>query len=303
MKLLGNILHFVAMLYLIVTFGSCAKSTVVYEGEQHEISIRTHGAPLLKAAEYTGSPFGVIAHILETGSEYFSGKFVDRSDGTWGGEQPYYWPLGDTYSLVFAGYSPFVKADGSTPVAATYDFAQKKLTFADYVIEDFGGAQSDLMYFLPQIDGSGNLVGMKYDGNAVDVTFRHALSQIQFNVTIVPGDEDLVQTGNIVLTDVVSKGSCVVSSGGLATWTRSSEDGFKADLTLSSEDPAMLIPGSSYDIKVEYKLLLPGDDLNESVALDVDATTYAPGYRYVYNINIGAAAITVDTDCMEWTEE
>lgn len=303
MKLQGNILCLVAMLYIIVTFGSCTKSTVVYDGEQHEISLRTHGAPLLKAAEYTGSPFGVIAHILETESEYFTGKFVDRSDGTWGGEQPYYWPLGDTYSLVFAGYSPFVKADGSTPVAATYDFAQKKLTFADYVVEDFGGTQSDLMYFLPQIDGSGNLVGMQYDGNAVDVTFRHALSQIQFNVTIASGDEDLISAGSIVLSNVVSKGTCVVSSGGLAAWTRSSEEEFKEDLILSSGDLAMLIPGGPYNIEVEYDLLLPEEDLRESAVLDVDATTYAPGYKYVYNIILGVSAITVDTECVEWTEE
>lgn len=298
----GRFLH-IFMIALLLSLSSCSKTQVVYDGEQHEISVRTHGAPLFKAEEYTGAPFGVIAHILETGSEYFSGKFVDRPDGTWGGEQPYYWPLGDTYSLVFAGYSPFVKADGSTSVAATYDFAQKKLTFADYVIEDYDGTQSDLMYFLPQIDGSGNLVGMKYDGNAVDVTFRHALSQIRFNVTIEPGDEALVSAGSIVLNDVVSKGTCVVSSGGLATWTRSTEEKFKKDLTLSSGDLTMLIPGSSYDIEVEYTLQLPGEDLSESAVLDVDATTYAPGYKYVYNIILGVSTITVDTECEEWIEK
>lgn len=293
---------------------SCVKSQTIQDGEPQEIALKTVGSAMLKApADYTGGPFGVISYISETASgtnwtgsatQYFAGKFVDKGSDIWGGDPPRYWPLGNKYSLIFAGFSPYVKADGSTEVAATFDYAAKTLSFVDYEVESSGGLQSDLMFFMPKTDATGNyFVGTNQnDDAAMSVMFRHALSQVVFNITVKSGDEDLVEVGNVVLNDVVFRGTCTVTSGNIVTWSRSGEDVYKRNETIASDDPVMIIPGTSYPMDLSYDLKLNGKTFTETVRLDVDEIEYASGYRYTYDIVIGASAITIDTDFSPWTD-
>lgn len=286
--------------------------------EQQEITVNAINSPLSKAStDYTGGPFGVISYISETApgqnwvngalasaNEYFKGKFIQSGD-FWGGEQPYYWPLGSNHSLIFAGYSPYTKADGSTQVSADYDISSKTLIFNDYVVESAGSTQTDLMFFMPKTDDTGaNLVGVnKESGEAVDVLFRHALSQVLFNVSVMEGDEELVEAGHVFLKDVIYKGTCRVSSGNVVTWERSAEETDKRDEEIVPGNVAFLVPGESYSIEVGYNLKLNDKTFAEAAVLDLESTNYAPGYKYIYNIVIGASEITVDTDFIEWIEE
>lgn len=298
----------------LITLISCMKSEVVSDVSS-EISMRTMATPMSKAStNFSGESFGVFSFFAETeagevwtsdilnsATKFFSGKFIEKSDGLWGGETPYYWPLGGG-TLIFAGYSPYVKSDGSTLVSVEYNPSTQGLIFEEYIVEDCNSAQSDLMYFLPETDGSGNIIGVRQKG-AVNVNFLHALSMVCFNLSVMDGYEEMLQAEDVVLKSVVSKGTCTVSSGNIVSWERSGDAGNIRDQRIDNGKEALVIPGESYEIGVTYTLLLPGNDMTETVTLDIEPIPYLPGYKYIYNISIGASAIIVDTEYTEWTEE
>lgn len=110
-----------------------------------------------------------------------AGTFTNRKDAdskptnTWGGETPYYWPT--TGSLVFAGYSP--SDASSSDNTFNYDFNSKNFTVTNYIQSNKIDETVDLMWF--DADES-----YKKNG-AVSVTFRHALSWLEFKFKLADG--------------------------------------------------------------------------------------------------------------------
>ena len=88
------------------------------------------------------------------------GEFVNRSNKSWGGKTPYYWPK--VGSLLFAGYYPSTVADKAE---YAFDATTNKMTFTNitpgYVAET--GHSEDLMYF--------NMTPMSYNAGPVPVVF------------------------------------------------------------------------------------------------------------------------------------
>lgn len=267
------------------------------------------------------------------------GEFKVREDNVWGGwngeakdKYPYYWPtLG---SLIFAGYSPYVRTDGTSVSGVSFSVENKTLSISGYQVEEYSPmteaemysgstpyenkTQSDLMYFLPKADASGNYVGTNGD-DAYGAIFHHALAQVVFNVKADTYDDiDYIRLRRIVLGDILSKGDFVARMGGGAAgtvkWTLS-EGASKADkqvlhnpsalggMKLSTEYRQVVqlltIPVGQHGIDITYTLNVNGSYHEETMTFQDE---WESGKKYVYNLILGADFIKLIPDVTEWVE-
>lgn len=142
-----------------------------------------------------------------------AGTFTNRESNNWGGVTPYYWPT--TGSLVFAGYSP---SDASTSSTFNYDFKNQNFTVTNYIQSNEIDKTVDLMWF--DADQS-----YKQNG-AVNVTFKHALSWLEFKFKLAAG----VTQPNWKITKVTLNGietKADFSSSPMGWSNYSTEDAYK----------------------------------------------------------------------------
>ena len=263
---------------------------------------------------------------------------------------PYYWP--EKGSLIFAGYSPYCRLETQMQAAddadarlqhqynyvpvggVSYDVASKTLSIKDYVVGNYAPmsrdeimngdeyrniSQSDLMYFLPDVDSEGNHVGVN-GLYSCDVVMHHALSMVEFTVKArTEYDIDYVSLHLIRLKGVYFKGDFSVTAGenDSAGWTLDKSDGFHADadvfhapddvdqtrfedglrLGMDARTIAQLliIPGETHDIEVKCHVIVNGEVHENSFVFtpeDVGITEWEVGKRYVYNLTLGLNRIT-----------
>ncbi len=202
---------------------ACTKSTVQYE-QPGEISLQPVAQKATKAAvdgnEYpTTESFKVwawwgdhpaatpLANFDETTPYIADGTFVHRSNGSWGGETPYYWPTKG--SLVFAGYSP-----ASATGTFNFNFADKAFIVTDYIQSNDIATTNDLMWF--------DVIDKSYDNNGttgVPVVFKHALSWLTFKFNLKDEDTDKMwEVTNVKLTGIETMGDCVIERGENPVW-------------------------------------------------------------------------------------
>lgn len=142
-----------------------------------------------------------------------AGTFTNRESNNWGGVTPYYWPT--TGSLVFAGYSP---SDASTSSTFNYDFKNQNFTVTNYIQSNEIDKTVDLMWF--DADQSYKQT------DAVRVTFKHALSWLEFKFKLAAG----VTQPNWKITKVTLNGietKADFSSSPMGWSNYSTEDAYK----------------------------------------------------------------------------
>lgn len=196
---------------------ACTKSNIQYE-QPEEISFQPVAKKATKAVNgaidgtaypkgenfnvwswWTGIPAGTSISELANDFEFDEtnkdsdypilyineGTFTNRKDAgsnptnTWGGKTtPYYWPT--TGSLVFSGYSPAPAEAEASRGTFKYDFDTQIFTVEGYTQSNDISKTVDLMWF--DADRSYKQT------DAVRVTFKHALSWLEFKFKLADDD-------------------------------------------------------------------------------------------------------------------
>ncbi len=216
---------------------------------------------------------------------------------------PYYWPLTD--KLQFFAYSP---AAGVTYTAT--DKGYPKLTYA---VQAKATDQKDLV-----IASVENATKAKNGAtSAVSLAFKHALTQINIEVTKADG-----YTYNISSVKVAGvKGSGVFTYTGVdtGTWEASTDaavsydyalGGFTANTTAVVKDNAlMLIPQALTDAKISISYTVQKDgstiaDNSKEIALPA-STPWEFGTKILYKLTlpIDAEEIGLTATVSEWDEQ
>lgn len=228
---------------------ACTKSNIQYE-QPEEISFQPVAKKATKAVTgaidgnayptgedfnvwswWTGKPAGTLISELANDYEFNEGNtesnnpilyikegtFTNRKDAdnnptnTWGGKTtPYYWPT--TGSLVFAGYSPAPAEDEASRGTFKYDFKTQTFTVEGYTQSNDISKTVDLMWF--DADES-----YKKNG-AVNVTFNHALSWLEFRFNLTAGAPQNWMIYAVTLKGIETIGNFTAKTGASApkTW-------------------------------------------------------------------------------------
>ena len=285
---------------------------------------KTLSGPVVGSVYPDGESFGVFAHYAATadgaawGGEtqpYLEDAEFVNDGGVCSGVSPAYWPFEG--SLIFAGYSPYRKADVSEDDESKADESKVDnvaftsagtLSITDYTTDYV----SDLMYFLPEVS-NGNLIGIGKTSSAVPVSFRHALALVSFEVNAKAGDEKNILLKKIKILDAKSKGTFTVSAndpdGGewsalaLPDEVQLFSSDADAGQTIPAGSPiraqALMIPGDAATIQVVYAIDknpssdadVPSVQTKDFTPHDLALTEWEVGRKYTYTLTIGARKI------------
>lgn len=234
--------------------------------------------------------------------------------------QFYYWPKQGV--LTFAAYSP-----ASMKNIAEYGNGGLKIT--GYENPQTLADQYDVMYSTRSYNRKDNTndltatndhTGKSYDG--VDILFKHALSSVKFTVAKSEENANIVVT-SVTIKDAYYKGDFAENVTEKAeyesapSWTPKTDKHdyavWSGTQTLNTtvadlpNDPHTIVlpqtlATSGVSVVVKYTL---GDlEQEATVSLATDAVdAWKPGYRYVYNISIGATLIRLSPEVYKWTEQ
>ncbi len=154
---------------VVLALASCSKDVVVSENRDADVigynvvtDVATKAANVYCANAMPKS-FKVWANLSESNSPFIVGEAVNKSDDAWKPAVNRYWPNNETTKLDF-----FATVGNAAPAVTTGE------AVFDYTVLTDVAAQEDILY-------AANLEQTKADG-AVEMNFRHALSQIVFKV-------------------------------------------------------------------------------------------------------------------------
>ena len=257
------------------------------------------------------------------------------------GGKVYYWPKEGV--LTFAGYSPSSahsdSPSGTGDGKGTINYGAAGLTITNYSVNANVTAQTDLMFcertYNKTSSSSDN--NSTYDG--VDMTFRHALSSIKFNIKKKEAYPGYTMTlKNISVNGVEFRGSFAeniqnetsATYSSLPAWTPAE---YLTDYTVY-DDPeptggieltsytdyqqlpqgAILLPqvfkegstveNSSAAISIVYTVTTGSITVTQTASIPLSDLTYKweIGKRYTYNIIIEYDRISVGPTVEGWTE-
>lgn len=266
--------------------------------------------------------------------------------------QPYQWP--ENGSLIFAGFSPYYKFQAVNVESQTkegklkpmkgmvsFNVESKALKITDYTVGQYipmsadqivnsdyeyvNDSQSDLMFFMPQVDKDGNYVGVN-KLSAYPARFYHALSLVEFKVRAEdPYDVSHIHIDKIKLEKVYHTGDFTATVGKngsiTARWTDlegqenihifgdedAHEDGDELDLDMDLRSVAQLliIPGPTHDIKVVCHVYTMGKYYEQTYIVEPDKVgieNWEVGKRYVYNLIVGLDKIEFSSETYDWND-
>ena len=257
------------------------------------------------------------------------------------GGKVYYWPMEGV--LTFAGYSPS-SAHSDSPSGlgdgkGTISYGAAGLTITNYSVNANVADQTDLMFcertYNKTSSSSDN--NSTYDG--VDMTFRHTLSSIKFNIKKKEEYPGYTMTlTNISVNGVKFKGSFAENIQNETSATYSSLPAWTPATDLTSytvyDDPeptggieltsytdyqqlpqgAILLPqvfkegstveNSSAEISIDYTVTTGSITVTQTASIPLSDLTYKweMGKRYTYNIIIEYDRISVGPTVEGWTE-
>lgn len=231
---------------------------------------------------------------------YINDSKVIYSNSLWKNSDTYYWP--SSGSLKFVAYAPWEK------VTPTYNPTD------GLVITDFDDASStDLMY----TDISGDMTS-----GSVDLTFKHALTQIYF--TMVTTQSNVTFTiKRLQVQDVVGKAT--FKSLPTPAWTLSTDPSWvvtytpfigntivrSTDVTYPTLGNAIMLipqPVTNISIKVTYDINIGGvsTQTNKTKTVTLSGADWAPNQRIKYALSITDSQtneITYNPTIIDWAVE
>jgi hypothetical protein len=260
------------------------------------------------------------------------------------GGRVYYWPKEGV--LTFAGYSPSSahsdSPSGTGDGKGTINYGAAGLTITNYSVNANVAAQTDLMFCERTYDRESSYsdtCSTKYDG--VDMTFRHTLSSIKFNIKKKEAYPDYTMTlKNISVNGVEFRGSFAenipdttetstnyssfpawVPAEGLTNYTVYDDPEPTGGIELTSytdyqqlSQGAILLPqifkvGSTVEnpsaaISIVYTVTTGSITVTQTASIPLSDLTYKweIGKRYTYNIIIEYDRISVGPTVEGWTE-
>ena len=298
----------------IVALASCSKTQVVYNSAPEEISFKAVTGAMTKApvegSNFTHSNMQVGAFLaagdgVTVGRNYF-GDVTFTGTGTFTGGE--YWPI-SAATLNFLAVAPEVSG-------VTTDFnASNHASASTTTVTGNETNQHDVMYSVAR--QSKNAGGAPSN---VVMTFNHAYAWLDFTFKKSAG------APNITINSITVNG---VSCNGVLNVTVTNADKASGALSAAGEwTPAaanqnLTVPASGTfeltESAVEYNkgiLLIPEDPMtsfviNYTIDGQIFDYTYTPdspltwtaGKRYVYNISMNPALITIAPEVTPWTDD
>lgn len=220
----------------------------------------------------------------------------------------YYWQAGKYYS--FGAYADGNKGQLTTTSGVSFDADNGKLTFANYTPDD----AKDLVAAVTKMRCNSNASQQE----AVDLTFKHMLSQVKFTFNTTDGEEYQIEISNLKINAVkTSTGNITLKESNNVTinWENTSatkgdykypviSDVANENKTASSKSKLVIPQNETDQLNVIFTATVTGGGLektanftaNLSVAENIaggssNANTWIPGYRYNYTAKINAKMI------------
>ena len=287
----------------IVALASCSKTQVVYNDAPEEIGFKAISGvmtkePVLDQTFPNGQPITVTAYNNTGKASYFTETVFakDNVSNNWEAATPEYYPT--TGSLDFVAYTDDA-TNGVVSVALTDNGTHT------YTLTDNSSVQHDFMVSNYVVNK-----GKTNPATAVCIAFSHALALIEVNVACTGA---AVKVNSVTLTGTKQAGSVEVTytdadnavadvDPSFGTWSPS------GDPTPLTEDTAqnltagaaavtfadfLVVPESTNTKTLVVNYTLNNNTFNHEIDLDdYDATTWAVGTKYIFNVSIGLQEIT-----------
>lgn len=215
----------------------------------------------------------------------------------------YYWQAGKYYS--FGAYADGDKGQLTTTSGVSFDADNGKLTFTNYTPDD----AKDLVAAVTKMQCNSDASQQE----AVDLTFKHMLSQVKFTFNTTDGEEYQIKISKLKINAVkTSTGNIALSENNNVTINWENTSATKEDYDMysvisdvanenkaASSEAKLVIPQDGTDLlKVTFTATITGAGLNreadfeatlgvnENIAGTSAANTWMPGYRYNYTATI-----------------
>ena len=291
----------------IVALASCAKTEVVYKDGPQEIAFKALNgvmtkAPVLNTTFPTTQGMDVLAWNGRTGAAYFGPEtFTYDNTSAWVGSEKQYWPT--TGSLDFVAYTNSgVNYTDDTPARLTYNFT----------LTDNTQNQDDFMV-------SKYVKGKESQQAAVSLYFQHTLALVEVNVACTGQDltvnsvslSGTTQDGKLTVTYADSDAAVPTFGTGWTGSTVTSATLTKTtDVTLTAGEDAttyadfLVVPENSSNKTLTVTYTLNGNQFTHPINLSSyqNATSWAIGTKYIYNVTIGLNEIKFAPQVVDWAE-
>lgn len=242
------------------------------------------------------------AELALPASTWMSGSATYSANWSVAGER-YYWPLTD--KLQFFAYSP--KAGVAYTAPNGIDKGYPKFT---YIVESTAAAQKDLVIASVQ-DAAKKTEGAT---PAVSLTFKHALTQV--NIEVTKADGYTYDISSVEVTGVKGSGVFTYTGVNTGTWEADTEATVSYTYTLGAFDAnttavvggnaLMLIPQPLTDAKISISYTVEKDgskiaDNKKDIALPA-STPWEFGKKILYKLSlpIGAEEIGLTATVDKW---
>lgn len=243
----------------------------------------------------------------DASTKVFEGVKVYKSNGQWVYDELKKWESGKTYRFAaFAVKDAELPSEICTP---SFDYDTHTLKIENYISDNTN--QRDLL----MATSDQNLT----DANeAVQFTFKHALSMVKFTFKSSLGDKNPIEISDFKVTGVNTKGTATCVGNNIA-WTSSEPSTVGTEFTdetwtnvtttdAQSSDEFVFIPqggeSSAVTVTVKFKATIKNEsyvpviekDLTATINLNTAENAWKPGLRYNY-----VATITgTDMDVIEF---
>lgn len=221
----------------------------------------------------------------------------------------YYWQAGKFYS--FGAYAN--GDEGQLTSGVSFKASEGQLTFTNYTPDD----TKDLVAAVTKMQCNSDASQQE----AVDLTFKHMLSQVKFTFNTTDGEEYQIEISKLKINAVkTSTGNIALSKSNKVTINWENTSATKEDYDMypvisdvanenktASSESKLVIPQDRTDLlKVTFTASITGAGLNEkadfeaTLAVDEniagisEANTWMPGYRYNYTATINGDNIKPD---------
>lgn len=263
-------------------------------------------ATLFYGDDFPYESFGVIAYVHNTTKDewltYINNvEFTASSDWTAEGCN---WPGFWADDIRFFAYAPYDDGDYYVKTSSYSDDAGPAIT---YTVPDVLDDQVDLLVAVPTPE---DIESARTDGTPMDLSFKHALTAVKFNVWYDYSDGSeggslsnakLQKINEIVLSGYTT-GTCSYNADGEVVWTPdgngsiefdasdyspTQKDGDKEGWTLEDESGYfMMIPqeASSVEVEVSYVYAQSPDADAIWCSGTLLPMMWKPGYKITYNI-------------------
>lgn len=273
-------------------------------------------------------------------------SFVDDTDDVWHASTPQYWPL-SLATLNFYAVSGF--GVNAADITIDNDLATAKVNYRKYVADRTDGkanptgttysnaTQSDIMYAFNRgsvTQGAGSALsfngGTTVSASKVGMVFKHALSQIDFQVKAADATTaSAITINSITLTGASYTGELTLTNGANVTATTGDVEptvAWDADAVENRTVPnvpsaiiysagdatdyrpaapsnaCLLIIPNSTSAFTSFTISYRFNNQDYTYTYTPTSTATTAGYKYTYQINFRLHEITINPSVTPWTD-